>query len=82
MSSTSDVAETYKAMREHKKSMKQIRLESADLSGWSKHTEYHYSRMVGNFKMDYWPSTGLVMFKGKRHNINSKFVREKLEQSK
>jgi len=79
MSSTSDVAETYKAMNEAKKSAKQKRLESADLTGWTQHNCYHYYRIVNGHKMDYWPSTGLVMYKGKRHNIKSRFVREKLE---
>ena len=79
MSASSEIAEVFSELKQYRKDRKEQRLASADLAGWSMHTIYHYSRMVEGKKMDYWPSTGLVMYKGKRHNIKSKFVREKLE---
>ena len=78
MSSTSEISEMWKDRRQAIKQEKEDRLKQADLTGWTKHTDYHYSRLVCSRRMDYWPSTGLVMYKGKRHNINSKFVRDKL----
>ena len=80
MSSTSEIAEAFSELKAERKTAKEQRLANADLTGWSQHTIYHYSRMVEGKKMDYWPSTGLVMYKGKRHNIKSKFVQNKIKE--
>lgn len=29
---------------------------AGDDGGWTKHTEYHWSRMVAGKRLDYWPS--------------------------
>ena len=80
MSATSDIAELFNELKIERKAAKERRLANADLTGWFKHTDYHYSRLIDGKKMDYWPSTGLVMYKGTRHNIKSKFVQSKLNQ--
>ena len=65
MSSDSDIALAFKAQRERVKQRKARRLESASDEGWEKHTHYHWYRFVNGHKMDYWPSTGKVQYKGK-----------------
>jgi hypothetical protein len=34
-----------------------------DDGGWTKHTEWHWSRMIGNERLDYWPSRKKFMWK-------------------
>lgn len=36
-----------------------------DDGGWTKHTEFHWSRMVAGNKLDYWPSRKKFQYKGK-----------------
>lgn len=74
-----DVGEMYKAIREHSQERRRERHQSADASGWSKHTKYHWYRMIEGEKLDYWPSTGRCRFKGRNRNINSKFIKELIQ---
>lgn len=36
-----------------------------DDGGWTKHTEYHWSRMVNGKRLDYWPSRSKFQYEGK-----------------
>ena len=36
-----------------------------DDGGWTKHTEFHWSRMVGGDRLDYWPSRKKYQYRGK-----------------
>ena len=36
-----------------------------DEGAWTKHTEFHWSRMVAGHKLDYWPSRKKWQYKGK-----------------
>ncbi|MFI3902548.1 hypothetical protein [Ochrobactrum sp. S1502_03] len=36
-----------------------------DDGGWTKHGEYHWSRMVNGYRLDYWPSRKKFQFKGR-----------------
>ncbi len=38
---------------------------AADDGGWTKHTEFHWSRMVAGHKLDYWPSRKKFQYRGK-----------------
>lgn len=38
---------------------------AADDGGWTKHTEYHWSRIVGGERLDYWPSRKKYQWRGK-----------------
>ncbi len=76
----SDLGELFKAWDDHKKEVKAKRLESTSDEGWSKHTTYHWFRFVDGNKVDFWPSTGMCMYKGKRRNINSKFMKNLIKQ--
>ena len=46
--------------------------ESVDDGGWTKHTEFHWSRMVNGERLDYWPSRKKFQYRGKvmRGNVN------------
>ena len=70
-----DMREIYDAMKAAKKKRKADRLESANDENWSKHTPYHWFMEVDGGRLNYWPSTGLCMINGNRHNIKSKFIK-------
>lgn len=36
-----------------------------DDGGWTKHTDYHWSRIVAGHKLQYWPSRKKFQYKGK-----------------
>lgn len=36
-----------------------------DDGGWTKHTPYHWSRIVAGDRLDYWPSRKKFMFRGR-----------------
>lgn len=38
---------------------------SDDDGNWTKHTPHHWSRKVGDKRLDYWPSRKKWMFEGK-----------------
>lgn len=38
---------------------------SQDDGGWTKHTEYHWSRTVAGQRLDYWPSRKKWQYAGK-----------------
>lgn len=44
-----------------------------DDGGWTKHTDYHWSRLLGGHRLDYWPSRKKWMFGGKvqRGNVQA-----------
>lgn len=73
-----EMSEIFKVMKETKKESRKKRLDSANLEGWTKRTEYHYSRLVNGVKINYWPSSGLCMIGNKKHDINSKCIRDLL----
>lgn len=39
--------------------------EAPDDGNWTKHTPYHWSRLINGERLDYWPSRKKWMFKGK-----------------
>ena len=74
------------ALKEYKKEKfnadRQRALDKAqadDDGGWTKHTEYHWSRMLNGKRLDYWPSRKKFMLTGwkqaKRGDV-MKLVRE------
>ena len=74
-----DMAEIFNAMKEAAKERRAERLDRADDAGWEKHTPYHWHRTIDGKKLNYWPSSGLVMIGQKKHNINSRYIREMLK---
>lgn len=39
--------------------------QATDDGGWQKHTQYHWSRTVGDKRLDYWPSRKKWQYEGK-----------------
>ena len=60
-----DVGETFRALKEADKERKHRNLNAFDPTGWTKHTEYHYSRQLNGKRLDYWPSRNKFMYEGK-----------------
>jgi len=75
-----DMGDIFRDMKEAKKERKEKRLKNADDTGWSKHTTYHWYRETPRGRLSYWPSTGLCMLNGKRHNIRGKYIKNLLEK--
>lgn len=66
-----DDAEIWQALKEHAKKkfdndrknfMAQALL--SDDGGWTKHTQWHWSRIVDDQRLDYWPSRKKFQYKG------------------
>lgn len=62
----SDMGEVFRVMKEQDKERKQRNLAAADPTGWTKHTEHHWSRMVAGKKLNYWPSRNKFQYAGER----------------
>lgn len=39
--------------------------QETDDGGWTKHTEYHWSRRVAGHRLDYWPSRKKFQYEGR-----------------
>lgn len=49
----------------------------ADDGGWTRHTEFHWSRMINGERLDYWPSRKKFQFRGKvRRGSVQKFIKK------
>ena len=60
-----DMGEVFNSMREATKRHRADMLSKADTSGWTQHTPYHFSRVFGGERMDWWPSGGKAHYKGR-----------------
>lgn len=40
---------------------------ASDASGWTQHTEHHWSRELCGHRLDYWPSRKRFRWKGQTH---------------
>lgn len=55
-----DMGDLFRDWEEVKKQQRVENLEkarAADLPGWTRHTEYHWSRMLNGQQLNWWPST-------------------------
>lgn len=62
-----DMGEIFNAMRERDKERRHRNLGAADPSGWTVHTNVHWSRELAGHRLDYWPSRNKFRWKGKTH---------------
>jgi hypothetical protein len=60
-----DMGDDFRAMQARTKEHRANMLAKADTSGWTQHTEYHYSRLFNGERMEWWPSGGKAKFRGK-----------------
>lgn len=61
----SELGDDFRAMREETKRHRAKMLEKADTSGWTAHTDYHFSRDFNGERVEWWPSGGKAKYKGK-----------------
>lgn len=61
----SEVGEIYRAMREAERAERAARLAATDTTGWTRHSEHHFSRMVRGRRLSWWPSTQKAQYNGK-----------------
>jgi len=69
-----DMGEVFRGMKKAKQHRKAARLEAAqaeDDGKWHQHTLYHWSRTLCGDRLDYWPSTGKWMWRGKVYHGDS-----------
>lgn len=62
-----DMADAFNELKAYRKEQKKERLSVAKTDGWHKHSEYHYSKVVDNEKLQWWPSTVKAMYKNKMY---------------
>lgn len=72
----SEIGDIWKSVRAKQQEANRKRLESADDTGWKKHTEYHWSRQLNGLRLDYWPSKSKFQYQGRvmTGNVN-KYIR-------
>lgn len=56
--SDDDLGELFRAQREATRQHRADMLQKADTTGWTRHTEWHFSRYFGKERVDWWPSGG------------------------
>ena len=60
-----DMAQVFKQMRIQDKERKAKNLSITNPFGWTKHTDFHWSRELRGNRLDYWPSRNKFMYEGK-----------------
>lgn len=60
-----DMGDTFRVMKQQTKAHRARMLEQADLEGWARHTDYHFSRTFDGKRIDWWPSGGKAKYDGK-----------------
>lgn len=62
-----DVGEAFEGWNDWKKELKEKRLSKANVSGWKKHTDYHYSLQKGDTRFNWWPSVHKLQVNNKMY---------------
>lgn len=57
--------EIFKDRERHRRERRARRLNNTSDFGWSKHTDTHWYRMIGQEKMHWWPSSNKWLYKGR-----------------
>ena len=70
-----DMGDDFRALKAMKKEKREKNLANADKTGWTEHTEYHWSRQLNGKRLDYWPSRNKWQYNGSimTGNVN-KFI--------
>lgn len=61
----SEMGEDFRAMREETRKHRQKMLAQANTEGWTRHTEWHFSRVINGDRIEWWPSGGKAKIKGR-----------------
>jgi len=74
-----DMGEVFNAMKQADKERRENNLDKADLSGFTKHTYYHYSMTLQEKRLDYWPSKNKWRWNNKTYHGNvQQFIKKRL----
>ena len=65
LSNWGDMGDFWRDMRTSDKKRRYDNLSKADPVGWVKHTDYHWSRVLNDNRLDYWPSRNKFQYQGK-----------------
>ena len=57
------MGDLFNSMKQANKEHRAKMLEKAVTTGWTKHTDYHFSRYFGGCRVDWWPSGGKAKYK-------------------
>ena len=60
-----DMGDLFRDMREMVRERRENNLANADPTGWTVHTEHHWSRDLDGERLDYWPSRNKFRWKGR-----------------
>lgn len=60
-----DMGDIFRDMKESVKAHRAKMLSQADTTGWTRHTDWHFSRMFGSERVDWWPSGGKAKYQGR-----------------
>ncbi len=60
-----DMGDIFNAQRAATKEHRAEMLGKADTTGWKQHTPWHFSRMFGAKRVDWWPSAGKAQINGR-----------------
>ena len=74
-----DMKEYFDEMKSHKRELSSQRLEEFNPDGWTSHSPYHYSRKIGDVRLDYYPSTNTCRWKGKTIKPAKPFIQKLLK---
>jgi hypothetical protein len=79
-----DMGDVFNSMKRKVKEHRAKMLAVADTTGWTQHTEYHFSRIYNGERIEWWPSGGKAKYKGKmiygHRKVNALIVRLNKEQ--
>ena len=60
-----DMGDIFNSMRQLDRERKERNLKADDPTGWTVHTQYHWSRVLDGKRLDYWPSRNKFQYGGK-----------------
>lgn len=62
-----DMAEVFAALKDERKKNKKKRLEEANTDGWISHSPYHFTKMMPDGYISWWPSTVKAQYRNKMY---------------
>ena len=68
------MGEIFKFHKQIQDQNKIFRLSIANTEGWERHSDYHFSRIIKGKRVDWWPSTGTIIYNSKRQYGYNKCV--------
>lgn len=60
-----DMGDIFNAMRERDKERRWANHAKADPTGWTQHSDVHWSRELKGHRLDYWPTKNKFRYKGR-----------------